>query len=79
MTPAKGAIMNNVKKTIASAKSFVSDHKTAITVTVTAAATTVACVAFTRALKNGYVETVNEFLAEKGLTDEFTALLDDVN
>lgn len=71
--------MNPIKKTIAAAKEFVSDHKTAITVGVTAAATTVGCIALTRALRNGYVETVNEFLAEKGLTDEFNALLEDVN
>lgn len=70
--------MNRAQLALARAKNFTTDHKTAIIVAVTATATTVVCALTTRALSNGYAETVTEFLAEKGLTEEFNSLLEDV-
>jgi hypothetical protein len=70
--------MNPAKKAIARAQEFVSDHKTAITIVATATATAAVCAKLTKSLRDGYVETVTEFLAEKNLTDEFNALFEDV-
>jgi hypothetical protein len=67
MTPAKGAIMNPIKKTVARAKEFVSDHKIAIAVTATAVVTTTAFVAV---IQRNQAE-MNEFLTEHNLIDEF--------
>lgn len=69
--------MNPIKKTIASAKEFVSNHKTAITIVVTATATTTALYGVARACSTGYTETVTEFIAENGLTDKFKAYLEE--
>jgi hypothetical protein len=58
--------MNKFKKAAASTKQFVSDHKTAITVTGTA----LVCLAIHRFALKGH----NEFLKEKGLYEEFYTL-----
>ena len=67
MTSRQGAIVNAVKKTVVRTKEFVSDHKVVISVVATATATTAACIAMNR----GAVKQWNEFLAERGLTNEF--------
>lgn len=64
---------NIAKRAIARTSEFVSDHKTAITIIVTAVVTTAAGVAFEKIVKDGYVEAANEFLEDKGLTAEFVA------
>lgn len=69
--------MNIVKRAAARTSEFVSDHKTAITIVTTATVTTVLCAKLTKLLKDGYTETVTEFLAAKGLTDEFNALFEE--
>lgn len=63
--------MNPIKKAATNVKTFVSDHKTAIAIVATATATTAVCIVATKFVKDGYVETVNDFLTEKGLLDEF--------
>lgn len=70
--------MNAIKKAAARAQEFVSDHKTAITIATTVTATTVACITLTRVLSSGFTETLNDFLSEKNLTEEFNALLEEV-
>lgn len=71
--------MNPAKRALARAKNFATDHKTALTVALTATATTVVLVAASRAVSTVYSAKVTEFLAEKGLTDEFNALFDEIN
>lgn len=60
--------MNKIKKTYISSKNFVNRHKTAIVVT-SLAVTTAGTVLMVRNQKQ-----FNEFLEEKGLTDEFYAI-----
>lgn len=64
--------MNIAKKALVNTKNFVADHKIAIAIVATAAATTVAVVKLKNNLDGGYIETANEFLTEKGLMEEFT-------
>lgn len=65
------------ENTAARAKEFVADHKTAIIVTTTATATFLATAALARTLNKSYNETVDEFIAEHGLTEKFNELFYD--
>jgi len=67
MTPIRSNIMNAAKKTLAVTKKFVTDHKVALTAITTATAT---AAVFVKKQKDAIRE-VNEFLAEKGLYEEF--------
>jgi len=64
--------MNPVKKAAARVQEFVSDHKVAIAVTTTAVVTTAVMIRVNR----GAVRQWNDFLAERGLTNEFYTQLD---
>lgn len=59
--------MNPIKKTVAAAKEFVQDHKVAIAITATAVVTTTVLLK----LRSADIKNLNEFLDERGLTDEF--------
>ncbi len=59
--------MNAAKKALSRTKNFVTDHKVAIAIVTTAAATTAVCVKF----QHGAIREVNNFLTEKGLYEEF--------
>lgn len=60
------------KSTTTSVKSFVARHKTAITITTTAAVTTAVCLMLTDGARKQH----DNFLKEKGLFDEFYFQLD---
>lgn len=66
--------MNNIKKAADSAKKFVVQHKTALSVSTAVAVTAVAV----RKLDGTALAQHNEFLKEKGLFDEFYATPDEV-
>ena len=61
--------MNKLTQTKNSVKKFVADHKVGIAVAVTATITTVGCAALSRVA----VAQREDFLAEKGLLEEFNA------
>jgi hypothetical protein len=66
--------MNAAKKTLARTQKFVADHKVAIAVVTTAAATSAVWFKTTA----GAVRQFNEFLDEKGLLEEFHATFDEI-
>lgn len=68
---------NAIAKAKTRATEFVNDHKTVITVTVTATATFVATAAAARWVTKEYRDTVDEFVAEHGLTEKFNELFYD--
>jgi hypothetical protein len=70
-------MLNFIEKTAASTKEFVNTHKTGITIAVTATATFVATVAAAKWVHSEYNETVDTFLDEHNLTDEFNMLFID--
>lgn len=68
-------MQNEKKSVLAHVKQFATDHKVAITATVTAAVTTGAMILVHRSA----VKEWNEFLDERGLTTEFYTHLDPNN
>lgn len=59
--------MNNAQKALTAAKNFVADHRTPITVVVTAATTATV----TRKMYGGAYKIAEMFIESKGLTEEF--------
>lgn len=70
-------VKNFTHRAVTRTQEFIADHKTAIIVTTTATATFVVTAAMARAMTKGYTGSVNEFLTEKGLMEEFNALFAD--
>lgn len=66
-----------IAKAKARTEEFVNDHKTAITITATATVTFMATAAAARWVTKEYRGTVDEFLAEHGLTEKFNELFYD--